>query len=277
MLDGRAIATRTRRMSHPPLITLTTDFGQGSPYVAEMKGVILSINPDARLIDVTHAISPQNIREGAVALAGATVAFPPDAIHVAVVDPGVGTSRALVYAEIAGQRYLAPDNGLLSRLAARHMPSKMRAIVNERWFRRPVSATFHGRDILAPAAAHLSLGLDPDELGPPHPQLVTLDWPGAEMASNRIRGQVTAIDSFGNLLTNITREQLAGVPTDDRAGVFCDDEHETRGIFATYADQPPMTLIALVGSHGNLELAIVGDSAALMLGVKAGAPVEVRW
>ena len=97
------------------------------------------------------------------------------------------------------------------------------------------------------------------------------------MAPHRIQGSVTAIDSFGNLVTNITREQLAGVPIDERAGVFCDDEHETRGIFTTYADQPPMTLIALVGSHGHLELAIVGDSAAAMLGVKVGAPVEVRW
>jgi S-adenosylmethionine hydrolase len=264
-------------MSRSPIITLTTDFGEGSPYVAEMKGVILSINPDARLVDVTHAISPQDIRQGALALASATVAFPPGSIHVAVVDPGVGTSRLLVYAEIAGQRYLAPDNGLLSRLATSLAPSKMLTIANERWFRQPVSATFHGRDILSPAAAQLSLGLEPEELGPPHPRLVMLDWPGAQMASNRITGQVTEIDSFGNLITNITRDQLAGVPTDDRAGVFCDDEHETRGIFTAYADQPEMTLIALVGSHGHLELAIVGDSAKIMLGVGVGAPVEVRW
>jgi len=259
------------------LITLTTDFGEGSPYVAEMKGVILAINPEARLVDVSHAIPPQNIRQGALVLADATGVFPTGTIHVAVVDPGVGTARALVYAEIASQRYLAPDNGLLSRLASREKPTKLRRIANEQFYRQPVSPTFHGRDILAPAAAHLSLGLDPDQLGPPHPQLETLDWPGAVMAPNRIQGQVTAVDSFGNLITNITAESLAGVPTDDRTGVFCDDEHETRGIFTAYADQPEMTLIALVGSHGNLELAIVGESAAAMLGVTVGAPVEVRW
>jgi S-adenosylmethionine hydrolase len=264
-------------MTQQAVITLTTDFGEGSPYVAEMKGVILAINPLVRLIDVTHAVPPQHIRQGAIVIDEATGVFPVGTIHVAVVDPGVGTSRALVYAEIAGQRYLAPDNGLLSRLASREKPTKLRSIANEQYFRQPVSTTFHGRDILAPAAAHLSLGLDPDQLGPPHPQLVTLDWPGAVMTPNKIQGQVTAVDSFGNLITNITADQIAGVPTDDRTGVFCDGEHETRGIFTAYADQPEMTLIALVGSHGNLELAIVGESAAAMLGVHVGAPVEVRW
>jgi S-adenosylmethionine hydrolase len=264
-------------MPQPAIITLTTDFGEGSPYVAEMKGVILSINPLARIIDVTHAIPPQNIRQGAIVLDEATSVFPSGTIHVAVVDPGVGTTRALVYAEIAGQRYLAPDNGLLSRLASREKTTKLRRIANEQFFRQPVSTTFHGRDILAPAAAHLSLGLDPDQLGPAHPQLVTLDWPGAVMTPNRIQGAVTAVDSFGNLVTNIAAAALADVPTDDRTGIFCDGEHETRGIFTAYADQPEMTLIALVGSHGNLELAIVGESAAAMLGVHVGAPVEVRW
>jgi S-adenosylmethionine hydrolase len=139
-----------------------------------------------------------------------------------------------------------------------------------------VSPTFHGRDVMAPAAAHLSLGVDPDELGPPLTELATLDWPGAQKVANRIDGQVTAIDSFGNLITNITREMLAGVPTDDTLGVFC-DEHETRCLFNAYADQPPMTLIALVGSNDCLELAIVDDSAAIMLGVPVGAPVQVRW
>jgi S-adenosylmethionine hydrolase len=202
--------------------------------------------------------------------------FPTGTLHIAVVDPGVGTSRAIVYAEIGVQRYIGPDNGLFSRLAARHAPTKIRAITEERWFRRPVAPTFHGRDIMAPAAAHLSLGVDPDLLGPPLAALATLDWPGARKVANRIEGQVTAIDSFGNLITNITREQLAGVPTDETVGVFC-DEHETRGIFKTYADQPAMTLIALVGANDCLEIAIVDDSAAIMLGVGVGAPVEVRW
>jgi len=263
-------------MNSIPFITLTTDFGEGSPYVAAMKGAILSINPDARIFDVSHAIPPQDIRGCAMVLDDVTPLFPAGTLHIAVVDPGVGTQRAIVYVEIANQRYIGPDNGLFSRLAARHKPTKIRAITEERWFRRPVAPTFHGRDIMAPAAAHVSLGVDPDELGPPLAALATLDWPGAQKVANRIEGQVMAVDSFGNLITNITREMLAGVPTDDTVGVFC-DEHETRGIFTTYAEQPPMTLIALLGSSDCLELAIVDDSAAVMLGVSVGAPIEVRW
>jgi S-adenosylmethionine hydrolase len=259
-----------------PIITLTTDFGPSSPYVAAMKGVILSINPAAQIVDLTHAIPPQDIRQGAIVLADVTPLFPPGTIHIAVVDPGVGTERAIVYAEIGEQRYIAPDNGLLSRLATVQAPTKIRALTEERWFRQPVAPTFHGRDKMAPAAAHLTLGVDPDLLGPPRAHLVTLGWPGAHKLANRIDGEVTAIDSFGNLVTNITRDQLQGVPTDDSVGVFC-DEHETRGIFTAYADQPPMTLIALVGSSDCLELAIVGDSAKIMLGVTVGTPVQVRW
>jgi S-adenosylmethionine hydrolase len=262
----------------PPssLITLTTDFGEGSPYVAAMKGVILSIIPQAHLVDVTHTIPPQDIRHGAIVLDEVTPLFPLGTLHIAVVDPGVGTSRRLVYVEIAQQRYIGPDNGVFSRLAARHEPTKIRAITEERFFRRPVAPTFHGRDIMAPVAAHLSLGVDPDQLGPPLAALTALDWPGAVKVANKIEGQVTAVDSFGNLITNVTREMLAGVPTDESVAVVC-DEHETRGIFTAYADQPPMTLIALIGSNDCLELAIVEDSAKIMLGVAVGAPVEVRW
>ncbi len=259
-----------------PLITLTTDFGLGSPYVAAMKGVILSINPEVQIVDLTHGIAPQDIRQAAIALADVTPLFPPATIHVVVVDPGVGTARKIVYAEIGPQRYVCPDNGLLSRLAARQNPSKLRQITADQWFRQPVAPTFHGRDVMAPVAARLSLGLDADELGPPLTELVQLDWPGATKVANRIDGEVTAIDSFGNLVTNITRDMLAGVPTDESVTIAC-DEHETQGIFTAYADQPPMTLIALVGSTNLLELAIVDDSAAIMLGVKVGAPVEVKW
>ncbi|WP_428303754.1 SAM hydrolase/SAM-dependent halogenase family protein [Lacipirellula sp.] len=259
-----------------PLITLTTDFGEGSPYIAAMKGVVLALNPTVQIVDVTHAIAPQDIRGGAIILDEITPLYPSGTLHIAVVDPGVGSARALVYAEIGEQRYIGPDNGLFSRLASRLGASKIRAITEERWFRQPVAPTFHGRDIMAPAAAHLSLGVDPDDLGPPHAQLVELVWPGAVKVANRIDGQVTAIDSFGNLITDITREMLAGVPTDETVGIFC-DEHETRCIFNAYADQPPMTLIALIGSNDCLELAIVDDSAKIMLGVRVGTPVQVKW
>lgn len=263
--------------AHLPIITLTTDFGEGSPYVAEMKGVILSLNSAACVVDLTHAIPPQDIGQGALVLARVTPTFPPGAIHVAVIDPGVGTARHIVYAEIAGRRYVCPDNGLLGRLASEHSPSKIRAITNPKWFREPVSSTFHGRDIMAPAAARLSLGYDPDDLGPSLERLESLEWTGAaKLADNRIEGEIESIDSFGNLITNISREMLAGAPRDESFGIVC-DEHATHGIYSAYAEQPPMTLIALIGSSDQLELAIVDESAAAMLGVRVGTPVVVSW
>jgi hypothetical protein len=259
-----------------PLITLLTDFGVGSPYVAQMKGVILGLNPQANVIDVTHAIPPQDISQGAWALLDVAESFPLGSIHVAVVDPGVGGARQVVYAEIAERHYIAPDNGLLSRLAVRATPSRIVALTEPRFWRASVSATFHGRDIMAPVAAHLSLGLEPDQLGPRLAELRQLPRAEVNILANRIEGSIRSIDSFGNLVTDVTAEALQGVPTDERATIVC-DEHETQGIFRTYEDQPAMTLMALVGSSGFLELAIVGDSAALMLGVRVGTPVTIKW
>lgn len=259
-----------------PIITLTTDFGVGSPYVAQMKGVILSINPDAVLVDVTHGIGPQNIRQAALVLAEATGRFPPETIHVAVIDPGVGTERGIVYARFGDQRYVCPDNGLLSVLAGSRKASKIIALEDRRFWLPAISRTFHGRDIMAPVAARLGLGLDPDALGPPQTELVQLDWPEARVVASNIEGEVIAVDSFGNLVTNITQDMLAEIADPTGAIVRCDD-HETQGIFQAYADQPPMTLIALVGSSGKLELAIVNDSARMMLGVGEGEKVIVSW
>ena len=257
-------------------ITLTTDFAAGSPYVAAMKGVILSINPTAGIIDIPHGIAPQQIRHAALALESVVPYFPQGTIHVAVIDPGVGTDRRIVYAEIAGQHFVAPDNGLLSRLADRWPPSKMIEVRERVYWRPHVSSTFHGRDIMAPVAAHLSLGLPPEKLGPACAGLVRIDWPEARRVGNRIEGEVVAVDSFGNLVTNITREMLASVPRDESVSITC-EEHETNGIYSTYADQPPLTLIALIGSNDQLELAIVNDNAQAMLGVREGAKVVVSW
>lgn len=260
----------------PPIITLTTDFGEGSRYVAAMKGVILTINSQVRLVDLSHAVPPQDIRTGALVLAETAPYFPEDTIHLAVVDPGVGSDRRIVYARIGSQQFVAPDNGLLSRLAAHERPSKIIGIEERRFWLADVSATFHGRDILAPVAARLSLGLAPDELGPPLDRLTELPWPEVQRVANHIDGEVIEIDSFGNLITNITRDMLKGVPTDESLTVTC-EEHQTQGIFKNYSDQPAMTLVALIGSEGQLELAIVEENASIMLGVRAGAPVRVSW
>ncbi|MGD9723545.1 MAG: S-adenosyl-l-methionine hydroxide adenosyltransferase family protein [Pirellulales bacterium] len=258
------------------IITLTTDFGPSSPYVAALKGVILSLNPAATLVDLTHAIPPQNIRAGALALADVCRWFPPQTIHVAVVDPGVGTARKIVYVRLGEQHFIAPDNGLLSRLALATLPSTIITVSEPAYWMHPVSATFHGRDIMAPVAARLSLGLDPAMLGPAQHELVMLQWTEARVSDSRIQGSVQSIDSFGNLITDISADTLNGVPRGEETAVTC-DEHETRGIFTTYAEQPPMTFIAVVGSSGKLELAIVGESAADMLGIAVGTPVVIQW
>jgi len=259
-----------------PIITLTTDFGVSSPYVAAMKGVILSIHPDVNIVDITHAVPPQDILSGAQTLATATPWFPPGTIHVAVVDPGVGTARGIVYARFGEQHYVAPDNGLLSGLARRSPPDKIVAVTRREHWGPVVSATFHGRDIMAPVAARLCGGLSPDDLGAAQGALVKLDWPEVRIVPGKVQGSITAIDSFGNLITNITQEMLSSAPRGEQTRITC-DEHQTQGIFETYADQPEMTLLALFGSSGHLELAIVGDSAKAMLGVGVGTPVEVAW
>ena len=258
------------------IITLTTDFGTGSPYVAAMKGVILSINPEATIVDLTHAVHHQNIREGAVVLHDIARQFPDDTIHVAVVDPGVGTNREILAARIDRWTFIAPDNGLLSLLTSEIMPTQVVSLTNDAYWKKPVSATFHGRDIMAPVAAHLSLGIPLEEFGEPTETLRKLDWPRPIAQPNRVDGIVREVDSFGNLITNISVEMLAGHPTDSRACIVC-DIYETWGIFHAYGDQPRGTLIALVGSNDFLELAIVGESASKRLGVRAGAPVTVAW
>lgn len=258
------------------VITLTTDFGTGSPYAAAMKGVMLSINPDATLIDITHDIPAQDVRRGAVVLDDVAERFPDGTIHVAVVDPGVGTRRAILYARIGQQHYVVPDNGLLSRLVTRAPPSRIIRVSNPEHWIDPVSATFHGRDIMAPVAARLSLGLDPEQLGPPAEKLATLSWPKVHQTPTRLEGMVQEIDSFGNLITNIAGEMLANRPTDERVCIVC-DIYETWGIYRTYADQLGGTLVALVGSTGRLELAVVEDNAAERLGVQVGTPVIVSW
>lgn len=259
-----------------PIITLTTDFGASSPYVAAMKGVILSINSAANVVDLTHAVPPQNVRQAAIVLAETTPWFPSRTLHVAVVDPGVGTDRQIIYAQIGDQFFLGPNNGLFSRLALSMPPTTIIAVTATEYWLPRVSNTFHGRDIIAPVAARLSLGLEPQRLGPRLDSLVMLPWSEVCLSERKIAGRVQSIDSFGNLITDISEVALADVPRSEGTTITC-DEHQTLGIFRTYAEQPEMTLIALVGSSGHLELAIVGDNAALMLGVKVGTPVTITW
>jgi len=255
------------------LVTLTTDFGEGSPYVAAMKGVLLSFNPLVRLLDLGHNIPPQDVRHAAHFLAACLPEFPNGTIHVIVVDPGVGTPRALLHIEAEGHHLLAPDNGCWTLAASRlsHAPA-VRALSERRFWKHPVSATFHGRDILAPVAAHLSLGTEPAELGPAVKDWVRLALPGPVLEPHRLAGEVAYVDDFGNLLTNIPAadfEKLAAAPVRVTLG------GQMARIVRTYGEAEPGTVIALVSGSGCLEVAVTQGSAAAALGATVGTPVEV--
>jgi S-adenosylmethionine hydrolase len=258
---------------HDPIITLTTDFGEDSPYVAAVKGVILAINPRVRLIDLSHEVPPQDLHHAAFFLAASVPYFPPDVLHVVVVDPGVGTERPLLYVEVAGHRLLVPDNGCWTELTHIAAPSSVRRLAEPRYWRQAVSATFHGRDILAPVAAHLSLGLDPALLGPVVANWVTLEARLPSLGRGGITGEVAFVDHFGNLITNIPAallEQLAG-----RDLTFQVGDLRTRHRVRTYGDADPGTLVALMSSGGMLELAIAQGNAARQLHAGVGTPVRV--
>lgn len=253
-------------------MTLTTDFGEGSSYVAAMKGALFSVNPVARAVDLTHAIPPQDVMAVAVFLEDAVPYYPAGTIHVVVVDPDVGTDRALLCVEWAGQIILAPDNGCWTEIG---LPGDgvIRRLTECRYWRPEVSATFHGRDILAPVAGHLSLGLDPAALGPAldleWERCVTLDMPKPVRSGNMVRGQVVHVDTFGNLITSIRPGRSTTPQTATIAG-------RTMNRFVrTYGDAEPGSLVALTGSSGRLEFAVVNGSAAALLGVGVGAAVEV--
>ncbi|HPM84635.1 MAG TPA: SAM-dependent chlorinase/fluorinase [Candidatus Anammoximicrobium sp.] len=256
------------------ILTLTTDFGSGSPYVAQIKGVILSIHPHAVLVDITHDIAPQDVRQGALVLEDVTPRFPESSIHVAVVDPGVGTDRRVLAAEIGRRYYIAPDNGLLGRLIGRDPDARVMALTKREYWLSAVSATFHGRDILAPVAAHLSLGTALEELGEAWDQPVQVSWPEAVVEKNRLQGEIIAIDTFGNLISNITQDLIAATRAPDAATVHCGGR-TISGIVATYGQRPPGTPIALVGSSNRLEIAVVNGNAAVELRAQVGEAVSV--
>jgi S-adenosyl-L-methionine hydrolase (adenosine-forming) len=259
-----------------PLITLTTDFGTGSPYVAAMKGVLLALNPAARLLDLGHEIPPQDVRHAAFFLASALPYFPTSALHVVVVDPGVGSERAILYVAVGGQRLLVPDNGCWTLLEqGSPTPPRVRRLAEPRFWRPTVSATFHGRDIFAPAAAHLSLGAPPEELGPPAADWVRLDSRPPTRTPDGVTGEVIFVDRFGNLITNIPGEAL-GPPNGRDVQVTVGDAEVPRRVRA-YAEAEPGALVALLSSVGLVEVAVAQGSAAWRLHAGAGTAVEVRW
>ncbi len=248
----------------PPILTLTTDFGLSDHYVGSMKGVILGICPQAQIVDISHQVTPYAVSEGAFRIAQAYRAFPRGTVHVVVVDPGVGSARRPILMVAAGQYFIAPDNGVLSMIAARE-EHKVRVISNERYFRHPVSQTFHGRDIFAPVAAHVAAGVAPSRVG----KLIT-DYVRPAFAKprrtdpNTWTGEILAIDRFGNIVTNFHAIEYPAfsVLTIGRAKI--------RQLVNNYAEAPAGTLVAIEGSSGFLEISIREDSAAAKVKCRVG-------
>ncbi len=255
-----------------PLITLTTDFGVRDAYVASMKGVIYATGPELHVVDLTHEIAPHDVLEGALFLAGAIPFFPEGTIHIAVVDPGVGTGRHPIALSAGGQILVCPDNGLATLFIQQFPLQEARIISNARFRRAKVSATFHGRDIFAPTAAKLALGASLEELGAELDTIVLLDIPRPKKApGNVFQGAIMHVDHFGNLITNIHRTALPeGQPAAVRAG-----SHRLRGIHQIYGEVPAGNSLALFGSSGYLEIAINGGSAHAALRLNPGDVVTV--
>ena len=256
------------------VITLTTDFGHKGPFVAVMRGVILSRTPDARVIDLTHEIHVHWPAEAGFWLARAYAYFPSGSVHVAVVDPGVGTSRDILAVEHEGHVFLAPDNGLLAPLIEADEATRVFRL-DDHWRQQQdwpsPSQTFHGRDIFAPLAADLLGGrLQPSDIGPRTTDIVPSLLEPAEKHGQEIRGTVVTIDHFGNLITNIDEKMLADLPQPrvQAAG-------RRLPLLHTYGQTKPGDFLALINSFGVLELACAEGNAADRLGLGRGAPVTV--
>jgi S-adenosylmethionine hydrolase len=256
------------------ILTLTTDFGADGPYVAAIKGVVLGLAPQTRFVDVSHAIAPQDIAEGAFVLAEVFGCFPVGTVHLAVVDPGVGTDRRVIAVEFEGQWFVLPDNGLIDGVLRGRDPASVWKISNPSIRRPNVSMTFHGRDIMAPAAAHLLNGGDPRDFGPPVIDRTRLRFAEPRPQASGVFGEVIFIDSFGNLITNITRDDLEKSPFSLWEIEILDRSID--GLIATYAERPPGTLVALIGSSDRVEVAVVNGDARSMLGAGRGTLVNLR-
>ena len=255
------------------LITLTTDFGLADGYVASMKGVILSISPSSRIVDISHDIEPQNIQQGAIVLGTAVDYFPPGTIHVAVVDPGVGTDRALLAVEAGGHIFITPDNGLLGIIFEKYPLPEVYKIANKDYFLPRVSRTFHGRDILAPVAAHIAEGISLKKIGPQIDEYDRGGFPHPVAKVDSLSGQIVYRDRFGNLMTNISETDLQA---------FAPESLEIRAGYTTinklssaYSDVEKGELLCLIGSAGYLEIALREGSAADKLRFPLGTDVEV--
>ena len=260
------------------IVTLLTDFGTADYFVGAMKGALLTVNPRAQMVDITHEIAPHDVEAGAFTLLAAFDAFPAGTIHVAVVDPGVGSSRRAVVVESERHTFVGPDNGVFGYVYERAGALRVFHVTNEKYFRTPVSATFHGRDIFAPVAGALSLGVPPEEFGPEITDFVRLPFAAPQRRPDgTLVATVIHVDRFGNCVTNISPRDL-GEESIKRGVRLIVGDREVR-CFRRFFGEEGGTAgepFAIWGSTGLLELAVFRDSAARVLGAKRGQRVEVK-
>ena len=257
-----------------PVIALLTDFGTKDHYAGTVKGVVLGICPDATLVDISHDVAPQDVLGGAMELSASCPYFPPGTVFLAVVDPGVGSSRRAIAADAGGYRFVAPDNGLLTLVFRDTPPARVVELTEPRYALPAISRTFEGRDRFAPAAAWLATGVDVAALGRPQTSWQSLPVPEPVTDGGRIAADVLRVDRFGNLVTNVDRhtfERFAG-----GGGVAIEvGASSIKAVVAGYADAPPGSLCALFGSAEYLEVAVNGGNAAERLSLGRGARVTI--
>ena len=256
------------------IITLMTDFGTSDHYVGVMKGVILNINPQVQIVDITHAIPPQDVHGAAFLIDSAYRYFPTGTIHVIVVDPGVGSERRAVVCQTETAYFVCPDNGLLTHILHNEKHAHAVAVENSAYFLPQVSNTFHGRDIFAPVAAHLSCGVPIGKLGNPVTHPVQLPIPKPQVTDKTVIGHIIWIDSFGNLVTDVSHEILESL--EGRNGVVIHAESvEIDHLNRSYAESEIGEVLAIIGSFSRLEISINQGNAAQVLGLKRGDAITI--
>ena len=255
------------------MITFITDFGIDGPYAGAMKGVILSICPEASIIDITHSVDPQQIDQAAWIIAQSAFFFPAGTIHVIVVDPGVGSSRAVLGVRALGHQFLAPDNGVLKMIFDSSPEAEVFKITKDSFFRKPLSQTFHGRDIFAPVAAHLEKGTRLEDLGEKTDRFIRGDIPRPSLKGKMLTGQIFCFDPFGNAITNIHRSMLRETMIRSiRCGSF-----RVSKLNNHYSETPAGGMAALIGSGETLELSLSMGNLRRSSGLKIGDPVVVEF
>jgi S-adenosyl-L-methionine hydrolase (adenosine-forming) len=264
-------------LPHRPIVTLTTDFGTNDHFVGAVKGVILDIAPEAAIVDITHAVQAYDVLDGALAIAQAYSYFPTGTVHMVVVDPGVGTARRPIVASSDGYHFVAPDNGVLSMVYAREERMHVRHVTSEHYFRQPVSNTFHGRDVFAPCAAYLAKMVDSHKFGDEIEDYVKFAAPRPKAAGeNRIRAVVLKVDRFGNLITNVTPQDIPALFKEKASGFkIVVGGKEITEIRSNYAEGTPGEVFGILGSMGYLEIVANRAAAAQLTGVGKGAEVSI--